>query len=184
VPGRVAEDDYPPDPPDLYSATKISCEYLGKHYASAFDFDFRLCRVFFCYGPGKIPSRFIKLYRMGFGALEGLRNLKMDRGADQKLDFTYIEDAARGVALLYQAKQPQYDVYNIATGIPSRLGKVAELSQKYSRFPVTVELGPGEIMRRCEALDISRAREDLGYAPRVGLEEGIRRYADWLEKVR
>ena len=41
---------------------------------------------------------------MAFGALEGLKDLRMDKGANQKLDFTYIEDAARGIALLYQAK--------------------------------------------------------------------------------
>jgi nucleoside-diphosphate-sugar epimerase len=37
-------------------------------------------------------------------------------------------------------------------------------------------------MQRCEALDISRAREELEFEPRYSLEEGIQRYADWLEK--
>jgi nucleoside-diphosphate-sugar epimerase len=35
-------------------------------------------------------------------------------------------------------------------------------------------------MRRSEALDISRAATELGYEPKVGLEEGIKHYADWL----
>ena len=106
----------------------------------------------------------------------------MDKGANQKLDFTYIEDAARGIALLYQAKDLRHKTFNIATGITNSVGKVAKLGQKYSRFPVTVELGPGELMQRREALDISRAREELGFEPRYSLEEGIQRYADWLEK--
>jgi nucleoside-diphosphate-sugar epimerase len=183
VAGTVSEDQYPPNPSDLYGSTKASCEFLGLQYASAFGFDFRISRVYFCYGPGKLPSRFIRLYRLAFGALEGLEDLKMDKGADQKLDFTYIEDAGRGTALLYLAKNLNHNIFNVATGVPNSVGKVAELAQKYSPFSVRVELGPGKLMQRCEALDISRAKEELGFEPRYSLEEGIRHYADWMKKV-
>ena len=107
----------------------------------------------------------------------------MEKGADQKLDFTYIEDAARGTAMLYQAKAVKHNIYNIATGVPTSLGRVAELSRKYSSFAVKVELGPCELMQRCGALDISRAREELGFEPEYSVEEGIKKYADWMKKV-
>jgi len=183
VAGIVSEDRFPVNPSDLYGSTKAASEYLGRHYADTFGFDFRISRVYFCYGRGKLPSGFIRLYRLAFGALEGLEDLQMDKGADQMLDFTYIEDAARGTVLLYMAQKPQFDVYNIATGIPTSVGKVAELSRKYASFEVTVDLGPGVLMQRCEALDISRARKDLGYEPEYDIEEGIQRYAHWMKKV-
>ncbi len=183
VSGTVSEDQFPPNPSDLYGSTKASSEFLGLQYANTFGFDFRISRVYFCYGQGKLPSRFIQLYRLAFGALEGLDDLKMDKGADQKLDFTYIEDAARGTALLYQAEGLKHSIYNIATGVPSSLGKVAKLAQKYSSFPVKVELGSGELMQRAEALDISRAKEELGFEPQYSIEEGIQRYAQWMEKI-
>ena len=182
VSGIVSEDRIPPNPSDLYGATKASSEFLGRQYAGTFGFDFRIARVYFCYGPGKLPSNFIRLYRLAFGALEGLDDLKMDRGGDQKLDFVYIEDAARGTALLYRAEKPKHCAYNIATGVPTRVARVAELAQKYSRFDVKVELGPGVLMKRCEGLDIRRAREELGFEPRFQLEEGIRRYAQWMDR--
>lgn len=184
VTGTVAEDQYPPIPSDLYGSTKVSSEYLGRQYANTFGFDFRIARLYFCYGPGKIPSRFIRLYQLAFGALEGLEGLQMDKGADQKLDFTYIEDAGRGTALLYQAKALQHQIFNIATGIPNSVGRVAELAQKYSDFSVKVELGSGELMQRCEALNISRARQELGFEPQYTLEAGIQKYAEWLRKIR
>ena len=183
VAGTPSENLYPPNPSDLYGSTKASSEFLGLQYADTFDYDFRIGRVYFCYGQGKLPSRFIRLYRLTFGALEGLDDLKMDKGADQKLDFTYIEDAARGTALLYQKKKLKHSVYNIATGVPTSVGKVVELAQKYSKFSVKVELGSGKLMQRAEALDISRAREELGFEPHYSLEEGIQRYAKWMEKV-
>jgi len=182
VPGIVAEDQAPLNPADIYSATKAASEMLGRQYARTYGFEFRISRVYFCYGPGKWPSRFIRLYRVAFGALEGLEGLQMDRGADQKLDFTYIEDAARGTAMLYLAENPPHAAYNIATGIPSRVGEVARLAQKFSAHPVEVALGPGTLMERCEALNIRRAREELGFAPLFTLESGMQRYADWMKR--
>ena len=183
VNGTVAEDQYPPNPCDLYGSTKVSSEYLGQQYARAFGFDFRISRVYFCYGQGKLPSQFIRLYRLAFGALEGLDDLTMDKGADQALDFTYIEDAARGTAMLYQADNPPHSVYNIATGVPTRLKDVAELAQKYSPYEVTVEMGPGILMPRAQALDISRAKKELGFKPKYGIEAGVEKYAQWMKLV-
>ncbi|MCZ6731022.1 MAG: NAD(P)-dependent oxidoreductase [Gammaproteobacteria bacterium] len=167
-------------PTDLYASTKISAEHIGIQYAQTFGMDFRVARLYFVYGPGKLPSRFIKLYKIAFGALEGLEGLNMDKGADQKLDFTYVEDAARGIALLFNAENLRHKVFNIATGKAHSVGEVVELVRKHTHSPVPVHVGPGELMRRSEALDISRAATELGYEPKVGLEEGIKHYADWL----
>jgi len=181
VSGTIAEDAAPINPSDLYGATKAACEFLGRQYAQSFGFDFRISRVYFCYGPGKMPSRFIRLYRLAFGALEGLRGLTMDRGADQHLDFVHVEDAARGTALLYLAENPPHATYNIATGVATSVSRIAELTQRYSPFDVTVSLGPGVLMKRCEALDITRARRELGFDPRYDVEAGIRHYAEWMQ---
>jgi nucleoside-diphosphate-sugar epimerase len=183
VPGVASEADNPPAPADLYGATKLSSELLGQEYAAAFDLDVRVGRVYFIYGPGKLPSRFVRLYRYTFGALEGLADLKLERGADQKLDFTYVEDAARGLVQLYQAPRPRHAVYNIASGRAARVGDVAELAARFSAFGCRAEIGPGTLMPRAEALDISRARKELGFEPRVGLKEGVERYAAWLKEA-
>ena len=63
VAGTVSEDRYPANPSDLYGSTKASSEFLGHQYANTFGFEFRISRVYFCYGQGKLPSNFIRLYR-------------------------------------------------------------------------------------------------------------------------
>jgi nucleoside-diphosphate-sugar epimerase len=183
APGIVPEDT-PLAPTDLYAATKVSSEHIGAQYANTFGLDFRVARLFFTYGPGKIPSHFINLYKISFGALEGIQNLKIERGADQQVDYTYTVDAGEGVALLYKAENLQHQAFNISAGKAHTVGEVAALSQKYTHFPVDVEVGPGELMRRCEALDITLAREELGFEPRHSIEEGIQCYADWLKEQR
>jgi len=37
-------------------------------------------------------------------------------------------------------------------------------------------------MKRCEALDISKARDELGYQPKYDVEEGIKNYSNWIKK--
>jgi len=91
-------------------------------------------------------------------------------------------DAARGTVLLYQATNPKHKIYNIATGIPRSVGEAAALSKKHSRFPVAVEIGPGTLMPRCKALDITRAREEFGYEPKYSLEDGVKNYAEWISR--
>jgi nucleoside-diphosphate-sugar epimerase len=85
--------------------------------------------------------------------------------------------------MLFQAQAVKHSIYNIATGVPTSVGRVAELCRQHSAFPVTVDLGPGELMQRCEALDISRAREELGFEPEYSVEDGIQKYAAWMKKV-
>ncbi|UCF96257.1 MAG: NAD(P)-dependent oxidoreductase [Spirochaetaceae bacterium] len=179
--GIAAEQVNPPPPADLYAATKLSSEYLGLQYADSFGLDFRIGRVYFIYGPGKLPSDFVRLYRVAFGALEGIPDPGADRGADQKLDFTYVDDAARGLVMLYQAEEPKHRIYNIATGQATSVGKIADLSAKYASTGLRYRIGPGMLMPRCEALDISRAEQEFGYTPEVTLDEGIRLYAAWLK---
>ena len=58
----------------------------------------------------------------------------MDKGADQKLDFTYIEDAALGAALLYQAKNLNHRTFNVATGVPSNALNALELAGNLGAF--------------------------------------------------
>jgi nucleoside-diphosphate-sugar epimerase len=180
VPGIVTE-DAEVEPSDLYGSTKASAELIGQHYAQTFGFEFRVCRVYFLYGPGKIPSNFIRLYQMAFGVLEGMPDLKMEAGATQKLDFTYIQDAARGTVQLYRAENLPQQVYNIATGQATSIAEVIAIAKRHTHFPVDVEIGPGDLMSRAEALDISRAQRDLGYEPEFLLDEGIKIYADWIQ---
>ena len=179
--GIASEERHLPNPADLYGATKASCEHLGTQYANHFGIDFRASRLYFVYGPGRTASGFIRLYTAAFGALEGLKGIDLPNGADQKLDFTHVEDAALGTMLLYDARHPKHKVYNIATGEGSSVGRVLELTKKHSRYPHDVSIGPGTLMPRAEALDITRAETDLGFKPKFELEAGIEQYARWFE---
>ena len=89
---------------DLYCATKIANEVLALQYGSTFGMDVRNARLMAVYGPGRLPSRMHALYQVLFGPLEGLRDLSVESGRDQALEWTHVRDTAQGVVAVLDAK--------------------------------------------------------------------------------
>jgi nucleoside-diphosphate-sugar epimerase len=171
-------------PSDLYGASKASAELLGQQYENHYDIDFRCVRPFFFFGPGKFPSEMPFLFKNLLGPLEGLTDLKLEKGADQRLGFTYVKDTARGTYLLYRAENPQQKTMNISSDVPVSFKELVRLSKTYSDIPTDVIMGPGKLFPRGETLDISIAREELGFHPKYSAEEGMKEYAEWIRDNR
>ncbi len=169
------------EPQDLYAASKASAEFIGRKYADIYQIDFRIGRLYFIYGPGRMPSTFFTLYKIAFGILEGIKGLKSIKGSDQIIDFTYVLDAAQGIYLLFEKKKLVSKVYNISSGESYKVGEVVALCKKYTYFPVDISLGKGKLMNRVEGLDISKAKKELGYQPAYNIEEGIKLYSEWIK---
>ncbi len=165
-------------PSDLYGASKASGELIGQQYENHYGLDFRCARPYFFFGPGRFPSQQTELFKNLLGPLEGLSNLKLEKGADQKLGFTYVKDAAYGTYLLYEARNPRHKSVNIASEEPVSFLEVIRLAQKYSDKPTQVNIGSGKLFPRGETLDISIAKEELEFYPRYTVEEGIKKYAE------
>jgi nucleoside-diphosphate-sugar epimerase len=182
--GRAHEERNPPKPGDLYGACKAGAEMIGEQYANHYGIDFRCVRPYFFFGPGKMPSELPHLFTMLLGPLESLTGLKLEKGSEQKLGFTYVRDTAKGTFLLYTARNPKRKTYNIASEEPVSFRQMVSLARKYSKNPTAVEMGPGILFPRGETLDITLAKEDLGFSPEYDVEEGMKEYADWISDIR
>jgi len=178
--GKAIEEDCL-DPQDLYAASKASAEFIGRQYAEVFHIDFRVGRLYFVYGPGRLPSTFFTLYKITFGVLEGIQGLQSSKGSEQIIDFTYVLDAAQGIYLLFEKKKPDSKIYNFSSGESHTIKDVVVLCRKYTHFPVKISLGKGILMNRVEGLNITKAQKELGYQPEYQIEEGVKLYSDWIE---
>jgi len=184
VKNRPSELTHPLQPADLYGASKAAGELIGKQYENHYGLDFRSARLYFFFGPGRLPSEQTQLFKSLLGPLESLPDLRLEKGADQRLGFTYVKDAARGTYLLYQAENPSHKTVNICSEEPVSFPEMIRLAQKYSDKPTPVKIGPGKLFPRGETLDISIAKKELGFHPRYNVEEGMREYAQWVRKNR
>ncbi|MDQ0218075.1 NAD(P)-dependent oxidoreductase [Peribacillus cavernae] len=179
----VLHEDTPYKATDLYGSTKISGELFSLQYGDAFDMDVRIARVYFIYGPGKMPSGMYPLYKGLFGPLEGVFNYIGESGSDTEIDFTHVWDVAQGVNKVYRQEKVENKVFNISSGIKVSLGEVVQIVKEILGVDTGVYLGPGFGLKRGAPLDIGRARMVLGYEPEFPeIADGIRNYLEWINK--
>lgn len=159
-----------------YGIMKLMGERLVEDYSRQGYFDHVIIRPSAVYGEWDVEDRVVSKFMTK--AMRG-ETLKVN-GAGEVLDFTYVEDTAQGIVLA--ATNPNASgIYNI-TRSDSRLWTLKEAAE------LAIEIaGHGELeiadrdlsFPKRGRLDISRAQQELGYNPQVGVEEGFRRYHEW-----
>jgi UDP-glucuronate 4-epimerase len=137
-------------------------------------------RFFTVYGPRQRPEMAITLFLRAI--LAGAPITVFGDGS-MKRDFTHVDDIVRGVLAAVDEAPPGYRPYNLGSGAPIVLSKlVVAMGRAAGREPVVqhapVPLGDVD----ATFADISRAREELGWTPRIALEDGLRSVVTWLRE--
>jgi nucleoside-diphosphate-sugar epimerase len=178
----------------LYAESKYLGHRLGQRYREIYDLDVMTVRVSSAYGPGTRFNAFRKL--VGNTLIAHLcRSVAMgepvvlEGGGDYPRGWTYASDTATGVRLAYQAAAPRHRVYNIASGVTYTVAEVVDAVRRIEPR-ARIEITPGrwdddpfQAGNLRGPLDITRAREDLGFRPAYDLEAGLRDYIAWWRRV-
>jgi dTDP-L-rhamnose 4-epimerase len=100
----------------------------------------------------------------------------------QTRDFVHVSDVVQATLLALERPEAVGRVYNVGTGAATSVRDVAERLARELRVDVAPDV-PGRFragdIRHCTA-DVTRIRDELGYAPRVALADGLRELLDWL----
>jgi len=170
-------EDAPCRPQGQYGIMKLAGEWLVRDYTRRGSFDHVIIRPSAVYGELDVEDRVISRFM-----LSALRNSVLRvNGATETLDFTYVEDAADGIAAAALLPVARNKTYNITKSHSWSLLDAANLAVKIAgRGTVEVRDKDADFPSR-GALNIDAARRDLGFDPRVDIEEGFQRYHDWLK---
>jgi len=199
-----ANEDAPLRPGDVYQRTKLEGEQLAREAAARLGIEVTIARPTGIYGPG--DRRLLKLFRAA------VRRFPILGSGEIYYHLTYIDDLVEGFRLCGEDPAAANRTYILAGGevttlneLVATIADVAGVAPPRWHLPVwpfwvagalceavCVPLGlePPIYRRRVDfytksrAFDIARARRELGYAPRVGLREGIRRTIDWYREHR
>ena len=163
-------------PQGQYGIMKYAGELLVKDYTRKHGMAHTIIRPSAVYGPLDVEDRVIAKFMLQ--AMRG-QTLKVN-GPDETLDFTYVDDAASGMVAAALSDTAENKTYNITKSHSRTLLEAAMLAVKI--------VGKGSIEVRGKdadfpsrgALNISAARRDFGYDPKVDVEEGFQKYYDWL----
>jgi UDP-glucose 4-epimerase len=167
-----------PQPVSPYGVTKLAAEQLCHLYHVNFGVPTVSLRYFTVYGPRQRPD--MGFNRFFTAILAGKPLVQFGDGL-QTRDFTYVADAARATADAAVRGVPGR-VYHIGGGARVSLKEVFDLLARVSGRKVTIDQqGPQKGDMRDTYADTARARADLGFAPSVTLEEGLRQMWRWME---
>jgi nucleoside-diphosphate-sugar epimerase len=163
-------------PQGQYGIMKLAGEWLVKDYARRCGFEYVIIRPSAVYGPLDVEDRVVAKFMLA--AMRG-QTLKVN-GAGETLDFTYVDDAADGIAAAATRIMARDNTYNITKSHSVSLLEAAEMIVKI--------VGSGKIKVRDKdadfpsrgALNIDRARTILGFDPKVDVEQGFHEYYKWL----
>ncbi|MBI4509589.1 MAG: SDR family oxidoreductase [Deltaproteobacteria bacterium] len=162
-----------------YALTKYLGEELVMHWAKIYRLPALALRLFNVYGP---RSRTSGTYGAVFGVflaqkLAGKPFTVVGDGT-QSRDFTFVTDVAQALVLAAQS-HISGQAMNIGTGTPVTVNRLVEL---LGGEAIHVPKRPGE--PDCTHADITRARELLGFSPKVSIEQGVSCLLDRIEDWR
>jgi nucleoside-diphosphate-sugar epimerase len=164
----------PPRPLSPYGITKLACEQLAFAYEREFGLDCVILRYFNAFGPRQRPD--MAFARVASALLEGTPFCVYGDG-DQSRGWTYVTDV---VAATVAAAAFGDGIYNVGGALEASLNRAIAVLEQTSgrRLELMHEPAvPGD-QRRTQA-DTTRIQSELGWAPQVGLEEGLLAQWEW-----
>ncbi len=167
-------------PVSPYGWTKLEAEQLclGANDAAL---ETVALRYFTVYGPGQRPDMGLRIFAEA--ALSG-RPIRVFGNGSQSRDFTFVDDIVDATVRAATAPAAGLAV-NVGGGSRVTLTETLELLSELVARPLSVrheEFAPGDALHT--GADLTRARELLGFTPRVTLADGLRAEVDWVRERR
>jgi UDP-glucuronate 4-epimerase len=177
------EDDNTDQPVSFYGATKKANEVMAHSYAHVHGLNITGLRFFTVYGPWGRPDMAPTIFARAIS--EG-KPLKLFNHGKNLRDFTFVDDIVDGVVkvLLYPPAErpaPPMRIFNLGHHRPVETLLFVRMLEELLGKKAAVELlppQPGDMFETCA--DLTRVQAAIDFAPKVPLEEGLKRFVEWF----
>lgn len=175
-------EEHPLQAQSPYSASKIAADKLAESYFRSFDLPVVTLRPFNTYGPRQSARAIIPTILAQ--ALRGETHVQVGNLEPQR-DLTFVDDTARAFVLAGTAPGIEGQVIHFGQGEAISIGDLArrclQLVGSRAHIVTTAErVRPEKSEVDLLLCDPTRAREKLSWSPRVSLDDGLRRSADYI----
>jgi UDP-glucose 4-epimerase len=171
----------PTEPISVYGVAKLAIEkYLGL-FEHRYRLEYRALRVANPFGPYQTARKAQGV--IAALALKALRGEPIEIWGDGSVvrDFVYVDDVSEALRLA-ASDGGAHRVYNIGSGVGRSLREVIAAIEAILGRPLDLAFRPGRALDvPVSIVDVSRAREGLGWAPRTSFDEGLRRTIAWAK---
>ena len=180
--------DFVDKPISLYAATKKANELMAYTYSHLYGIPTTGLRFFTVYGPYGRPD--MAYFKFADRITAG-EPIQVFNNGDMLRDFTYIDDIAEGVLKVSDVPpKPDengvlYKLYNIGNNKPVRLLRFISVLEDALGKQEEIEYLPmqaGDVYKTYA--DITDLENDFGFRPKMPIEEGLTKFADWYKTYR
>ncbi len=179
-------EDMLPDPLSPYAVAKLVGEYYCQVFTRCYNLETLSLRYFNVFGPRQDPSsQYSGVVSRFISALLSNERPVIYGNGEQSRDFTYIDNVVDANLQAAQTSKGIGSVINIANGQRVTLNQLLQEVKELTGKDIEAEYQDpraGDVLH--SLADITRARELLGFEPRVGLREGLQSTMDWWKQSR
>jgi nucleoside-diphosphate-sugar epimerase len=178
TPPAPVPDDAPLRPTNLYGASKGAVDLILQAYRHQYGLNCVSLRLSNVYGPGRKTDCAIRM--MLSNALAG-RPTRFDWGIGHYRPYLFVDDAVRAILCAIAAPPAAQFEYNIAGPDYVEMPRIGEIVRGLvPGSAIAFGSGADPLGYERKELDISAAKRDLEFAPKVGMEQGIAAYLTWF----
>ena len=186
TPTLPKREDMPPNPLSPYALQKLVAEQYCQMFTRLYGFETVTIRYFNVFGPRQDPgSPYSGVISLFAAALISGRQPVIYGDGEHTRDFTYVSNVVDGVLRACEAPKAAGEVINVATGGRISLNELLRTMNRIVGTNLEAVHQPsraGDV--RDSQADITKAKTLLGYAPKVALDEGLRKTLDWCRTER
>lgn len=175
------DEKHPTVPISPYGASKLAIERLGYTYYKTYGLPFVILRIFNTCGERQ--SRYV-MYDLLKKLYKNTSKLEVLGTGNQRRDYSYVSDTVDAFILAAENENSSGQVYNIAGGktvsikeLVTMLLKILNINKININYTKKSWAGDIDII----SADISKIKEDFKFAPKVSLEDGLKRLHLWLK---
>ncbi len=153
---------------------------MAHAYHHLYGIDISVVRYFTVYGPAGRPD--LAMFRFCQWIYEG-QPVRVNGDGKQSRGFTYVDDIARGTILAL--KPLGFETINLGGHEVITINGLIELLEELIGKKANVQYGPPNLADMfTNWADVSKAKQLLGWQPRFGLTEGVKKMVDWYAAER
>jgi GDP-4-dehydro-6-deoxy-D-mannose reductase len=175
-------------PASPYGVSKVTQELLGLQYRDSYGLHVVVTRSFNHVGPRQGDRCSIQTFCQQMALIEAGRQppTLLVGNLEARRDFTHVTDVARALWLLLDRGAPG-TVYNLCSGVTTRIGDIVELVRARGRAAVEMQVDPARLRPSDEPIllgDNARLRRDTGWSPQIGMAQIVDELLEyWREQI-
>ncbi len=176
-----SETDRIQQPISPYAATKAAGELLCHTYSHLYPLRTVCLRFFTVYGARQRPDLAIRKFSRLI--LEN-KPIPLFGDGTTRRDYTYIDDIIQGVRAAIDYRQTDHEIFNLGESQTVELKELIRLLEENLGKQAIIDrqpMQPGDVPQTFA--DITKAQEMLGYNPTTKIEDGIRKFTDWIKST-